>query len=62
MYYNVNVFNLYVTVSLSFVRGRDKTKIATGLGGQLYIKVAGPPLKSLALIFFIKMPHFYDQI
>ena len=43
-------------------RGRDKTKIATGLGGQLYIKVAGPPLKSLALIFFIKMPDFYDQI
>ena len=36
-------------------RGRAKTKFSTGLEGQLYRKVTGPPLKSLALIFVIKM-------
>ena len=36
-------------------RGRAKTKFSTGLEGQLYLEVTGPPPKSLGLIFMIKM-------
>ena len=35
-------------------RGRAKTNFSTGLEGQLYLKVTGPPPKLLALIFMIK--------
>ena len=43
-------------------RGRADTNIYTGLEGQLYLKVIGPPLNSLALINIIKMSDFYDPI
>ena len=44
------------------IRGRAKAKISTGLEGRLYLKVTGPPPKSPALIFIIKMSDSFDQI
>ena len=54
-----NTFAEWRANAVHNIRGRAKTKNFTG---QMYLNVTGPPLKTLALIFIIKMHVFYDEI